>query len=95
MPVYGLLMDSSRNWKMRVLLASIVLAVLSLALVLGDYFIYAMDAMAGWPPDPATMGLIKLLRQVRQRCAGSYLDSDLACRHGAVGPRCQATFPFT
>jgi hypothetical protein len=54
------------NWKVRALLALLMISAFSLALACGDYFVYAVDGIAGWPPDPATMGMINLF--------GTYAD---------------------
>jgi hypothetical protein len=51
------------------LLALLIVVTLSLALAWGDYFIYAIDASAGWPPDLANLSVTNFF--------GSY-DQDAA-----------------
>jgi hypothetical protein len=59
----------SSNWIVRFLLALLVVSVCSIVLAWGDYFIYAIDASAGWPPDPPNFAVTNFF--------GSY-DQDAA-----------------
>lgn len=46
------------NWKMRGLLALLVVSTVSIPVFCGDHFMITVDGIAGWPPDPAALGMI-------------------------------------
>jgi hypothetical protein len=54
------------NWKMRGLLALLIVSTVSIPVFCGDHFIISVDGITGWPPDPAALGMINLF--------GTYTD---------------------
>jgi hypothetical protein len=64
---WWILYGQSSNRRVRGLLALLMVSAVSLALACGDYFIYSVDGIAGWPPEPAAMGIINLF--------GTYADN--------------------
>jgi hypothetical protein len=48
------------NWKIRGLLALLIVSAVSIPVFSADYFMIAMNGDVGWPPDLSTMGLISV-----------------------------------